>query len=247
MNTKVDEKIIDRIRKLLAMSKDTGSPNEAAIAARRVEAMMRQYNLTAADTILGELKAKENLTKQNAKGNMWRKKARSIPKWSQTMAVYCCELFDCHVVQCVSREEGVYLQFMGYHTDVEVCIWTYTYLIEQCKRFSDKFIAQTPGASRSTRMAYHDGVARGVNELLRKAKADKDAADRGSSACTALVVAKRAAIEEAFGKINYRDTKGRQAKDAAAYWQGLQDGRSVNVNPKAVHDRSGPPAPALEG
>lgn len=246
MTGKVDSSIIERIRKLLAMAGDASSPNEAAIAARRAESMMRKYNLESADLIFKDLKKKENIIQQAARGNIWRKKARSIPKWSQTLAVYCAELFDCHVVIAQSYADGPTFRFMGYKTDVEVCIWTFSYLMQQCKRFAEAYAIENPWTNRAMRMAYHDGVTQGIGHNLTEAKRAKDDADRGNSTSTALVVAKRAAVEEVFGVVgyNYKDGKERSGASAAAFFEGIVDGQSVNVNPNVL-DSSGPGTKAI--
>ena len=228
-----DAKIIERIRKLLAMAADVSSPNEAAIAAERAAKLMRAHNLESADAIFADLKKSENIIAQAARGNIWRKKARSIPVWSQGIAILCAELFDCHVVQIRSPEHGWSLKFMGYKTDVEVCLWTYGYLLAQCQRFADRFAQEHPEAARSTRTAYHDGVSHGIRRNLKAAKLAKEAADRGNRTGTALVVAKRAAIEDQFGKIEYGERE-RKTKDTLAFFKGLADGDSVNVNKQVL-------------
>ncbi len=48
------EKIINRVKKLLALSNDTSSPNEAAIALKRVRSLMDKYQLTHEDILTEE-------------------------------------------------------------------------------------------------------------------------------------------------------------------------------------------------
>jgi len=49
------DKIVERVRKLLAMSEDTSSPHEAAIAAKRAAHLMQQYNIDNAAVLLNTL------------------------------------------------------------------------------------------------------------------------------------------------------------------------------------------------
>ena len=53
------KKIRERIRKLLAMAGDAGSPNEAAIAAKRAKALLAKHNLSEADVIAGDMTAED--------------------------------------------------------------------------------------------------------------------------------------------------------------------------------------------
>ena len=49
------KKILAKIRKLLAMSEDVGSPNEAAVAARMAKKMMDEHNVDHAEAIYSEM------------------------------------------------------------------------------------------------------------------------------------------------------------------------------------------------
>lgn len=176
-----DTKIVERIRALLAMAQDTSSPHEAAIAAGRAAALMRKYNLEHADVIRDELKHDENIIRQNARGNIWRAKARSIPKWSGVMAVNVARLFDCAAVQA-GTPGNWYVQFWGYHTDVQVAVWTYTFLLEQVKRNHERYCnAHDATSTRSDRMAYIDGFAMALNLKLQQMKTEKDTAEQTES------------------------------------------------------------------
>lgn len=238
----IPDKVIDRIRKLLNMAADVSSPQEAAIAARRAEALMRQHNVESAASILEDLKKpKDNIVGQTVRANIWRKFSRSVPQWSQFIAKACADLFDCHVVKTMNLELGWHITFLGYKTDVEVCAWTFSYLLANIKRLSEKRVT----FSRSAATAYHDGVTEAILINLAEAKRLKDLADRGNSTSTALVVRKREAIEEQFGGINYKESKGRKHSDHMAYVRGRLDGDEIAVNPNAVEGPQAPQTPSL--
>ena len=53
----IERKIQQRMKNLLAMSKDKGSPNEATIAKRRLDTMCAEHGLTVASVELGDFRA----------------------------------------------------------------------------------------------------------------------------------------------------------------------------------------------
>lgn len=48
----MDERILDKIKKLLALAKSTSNEHEAANAMRKVQALMREHQLTDTDVAL---------------------------------------------------------------------------------------------------------------------------------------------------------------------------------------------------
>lgn len=98
---KPDEKILERIRRLLAMAKDASSPNEAGIAARRAQKLIEEYNLENIESILSDLEDDDNVeeevvTKFKVAGNS-KKVAKEIPIWCNRLSVAVARLFDCEV------------------------------------------------------------------------------------------------------------------------------------------------------
>lgn len=82
-----DQKIIDRIRKLLAMSQDISSEHEAEIATRRLHALLAKHNISMSDI---ESSDDEGLDEDFIEGTMWPWKRRIFTAISQ---LYFCETF----------------------------------------------------------------------------------------------------------------------------------------------------------
>lgn len=229
------ENVLERIRKCLAMAADKrGNEHEVAAAARQAEALLRRYNLDASDITLEELKNAEGIEVRFGIGaKMHGGFVKKVPGWAQSLAVATCDFFDCHVMLSSNPKWGQVLKFVGYKTDVEVCNWTFSFLMDAVKRFSRKFES---GANRHYSGSYRDGVVHGIISNLREAKREKESAMTRSSTGTALVVAKRALIESQFGKFEY-GTKKAKERDWQAYSQGTADGKSVNVKATPIQDQ----------
>ena len=119
-----DEKILDRIRKLLAMSKDTSSPNEAAIAARRAEAMMRKHNIEEADAILENLDD-ESIVKAGSNTGY-----KTLPEWQSILSVQVAKLMDCECRAYLDYRRKT-ITFLGQREDAQVAVWIFEYLVHR--------------------------------------------------------------------------------------------------------------------
>lgn len=71
----MDKRILEQIKKLLAMAGDKGSPNEAATALRMARALMAKQGLSQAEFYKNQ-HASEIVTQYTLKGN-----AKKMPLW----------------------------------------------------------------------------------------------------------------------------------------------------------------------
>jgi hypothetical protein len=244
---------IEKIKKLLALAQDTrANPNEAANAAKQAEAMMRKYNIDNAQVIMKEVKDTDNLSYNWVRGDVnkqSKKGCKQVPTWAQWIAVATSELFDCHVsIRYEGPQQGQVIAIYGYKVDVEVCRWTLDYLLDAVRRMAKDYVANAPDARylKKTVASFRAGMATAIIRNLHRALEEKRAAERGNSTSTALVVAKRQAVEAKWGQFAYKKTEGTQklTHDGAAFYAGVEKGRNVNIRPNPIENKkSSPPSP----
>lgn len=229
-----DEKILKRIERLLAMAKDSSSPNEAAIAARRAATLMAKHNLEEADVILDEM------TDDDIVDIMADAGATQITHWMMRFAVPVAKLMDCDARVYRSGKRKI-VTYLGQKEDAQVAAWVYVYLVDQVKLLSKKYRAQMRkqfGAGHGTNMGdYREGITEEILNTLWQMKKEKEAALAEHVTGTALVVRKQDLIEKKFGETEYSKGKSRQLNDANAYYAGKRDGKNVRINP-ALNDSS---------
>lgn len=247
--------VIEKVKKLLALANDAGaSPNEAASAARQAQALMRKWQLEDSDVIFKELKNKANVkmvwvratTRKNAP-----RKNDDTPLWAQVFAASVATYFDCDAnMRKVQLKQGwcSVLCFYGYDADVQVCAWTYEYLLDCVRRLAREYeemadALEAAGKAKSNREAldsFRFGAATEINRKLAQLIYEKRRAEQGNPVGTALVVSKRTAIEEAFGKIDYGEGEPEaKTKNAVAMMHGRIKGSTVNVMPgKPLENKS---------
>lgn len=232
-----DEKILKRIQRLLAMSNDASSPNEAAIAARRAEALMREHNITEADTILKDLSDDDIVAQGAATGY------KTLPEWQAILSVQVAKLMDCDCRAYVDSRNRRTVTFLGQREDAQVAAWIFEYLVDTIQRLSKKYRArmrrEKGGAGHGTNMnLYRHGLMRSICETIDEMMAEKAAELKKSAPGTALVVAKQALIEQKFGQTDYGDSKGQKIDDPDAYLDGRVHGKDVRINPAIGADQA---------
>lgn len=239
MSKGIDAKVLERVRRLLAMAKDTSSPNEAGIAAHRAQKLMEEYNLENVESILSDLDDSGNVEEETVTGfkvaGNSKKAAKEIPAWCNRLSVAVAQLFDCEVRPVSTyAKTGVYgsvaISFYGYRTDLAVCKWTFEYLLDQVRKFNRNARKRYGQGNRSLLSDYRLGLIAGILGVLREAKEKKEQAKQAvASTGTALVVVKHDAIAKKFGPFRYQASRGSKV-DARAWTEGVVDGRSVHLS-----------------
>ena len=247
-------KVIDKVRKLLALAQNAGAaPNEAATAARQAQALMKKHNLEQSDVIFKELKDRSNMEMQWVRATTRKNAPRpnaDTPLWAQFIAIPCADLFDCQVnMRRVQLRQGScsVVTFYGYKTDVQICAWTYEYLIDCVRRLGRDFEeaaerlarAGHANSNRESLDAFRTGCAQKIAARLRQLLEQKRQEERGNSTSTALVVSKQAAVNEAFPEQCFgREDAGKYTKSAVAMMAGRIAGSKVNLNPTPLEDKT---------
>lgn len=226
MKEPVDKKILERIKKLLAMAADVSSPNEAAIAADRAQKLMQQYNIENAASILVDLEddtCVERFDTTDFKVSS-RRPSTSVPSWASRLAVNVSRLYDCEVriTPATGGPGHVQISFYGYHTDLVACQWTYQFLIATIRRFNKA--ARVNLTNRAVLNSYREGLVHGIVANIKEMIETKEAV---ASTNTGLMVVKKNVIAKKYGEFNYR--KRRIQVGASSFDKGVEHGRSVRI------------------
>lgn len=245
--------ILRRVQKLLAIAADSrGDPNETAAAAAQAENIMRKFNLDHADVLAADLRrnASEMMDTVRVNANMkrddpTRTTLKRAPKWAGFIAFELGMLHDVHA-RFVWGDTGVVVEFCGVKSDVQVAGWMFDYLVGQMiiavRRFGEqhrKDYGCPP--DKVANNEYRMGFVSAMNQALRALRKMKVAELEHHSSGTALVVAKKAAIEAHFGEFKYGTSKSRGIKNADAYYAGRADGAKVDVQRRGVAATAGAP------
>lgn len=234
------EKIKDRIAKLLAMAKDSSSPNEAAIAASRARKLMDQHQITELDLAdtAEEAFARDSATRFFA----------AIPVYMSTFAVTIAKYNDCQArfefgwvdfkkKATDKKKWGKRIEFLGYASDVQLAIDMYNSLLATVDRLCKEFLAgkgydkYPVGVGNQFKVGAIKEISRRITAMTKER--DAITMERGPDAGKGLVLFKEAAVNEQFGEVKYSQTKYVAASDhatAEAHAAGRRKGATVEIN-----------------
>lgn len=240
-------KILERVRKLLAIANDhRANPNEAAAAAGQAENIMRKFNIEHADVLLKAARAGEGeFDKANVSAFMKRDvdnghRAKRSPKWAGWLAIRVAKLNDSEVRITDDPERGAAIQFCGFKSDVQVAAWMFDYLVS-CMVGDVRAWQRAATRTKVESNSYREGFVMALCAKLKELERGRDAemASAGASA-GALVVAKQGAIAKHFGNFKYRNTTSHARTNTSARDAGYAAGQRVDVARRAVGGTAAP-------
>ena len=227
MSAKKD-RVIEKVRKLLAMAADVGSPNEAMIAARQASSLMDKYNLEESDVII-----QEGIAMGEAKASS---SYRKIPSWYGNLIVPVAHLFDCEARYTGDRNGRFVPEFLGMDSDALVASYAFDYLVKTIEMLTTRYSVSKSSISRKDINDYRNGLSAGIRRMIADASAAKKKAQddmRGTG--KELVVLKRELIAKEYN-ISYKTGKSTNVRGSSAFFEGRERGEKVRIHGGVDHN-----------
>ena len=180
-----NQKIIDRIRALLALASNNPSEAEATSAAGRAAQLMQEHDLEQAEIEAsgGEVEA-EPIVDEEADDN-GGKSRRDM--WKSVLLYGIGQLFGVTVYAHDSKEK-----IFGRSSSVRTATYTYRYLANEIERLSERYWRLLEDQSVGKRSATNDfrrGCAGRLQVRMKEIKAEQDNAAQASAGAL-IVIAK---------------------------------------------------------
>ena len=216
------EKLLNRIRKLYAMSREQeSSPHEAEIALRRCQSLMQRFGISEADLETSEFGV-----------STIGKQFRAIPSYIGVMSSAVALLHD-----CVCVDTGT-IEFRGYSIDTEVASMTFAYLTESMEQsLKSRKKSGSVGPGRAASFDYRVGFAIAVLERCRAIDTERKLTERQAhttqvaGAGGSLVVRKLAMVRDGCLQDVQTGRKRRvRYRNGDAHTAGSTDGNKVSLN-----------------
>ena len=207
------EKLLERVKNLLAMAKHSASnEHEAATALRRAESLMRKHSIEIAeleaktlshdDLICAETNESRNCT------------------WVWVLAWAASDL-----TSTLPGKNSGYLSFYGTKEDTQVAKLMFDYLIAVTERLAQKF-----DGTRKERNSFKLGIVFAIQQKVKDIKRERDQQIRtASTPGTDLVFIKDNLIKEQYG-LQYNKAKSVKVGSASAFDEGQRQGSNVSLN-----------------
>lgn len=219
------ERVIEKVRKLLALS-SSSNQHEAALAAAHAQRLLAEHNLSMSELELQEEGA----------GEVAIEVAKTVPKWLASLFATVANGFDCFPIVTTS-DSCSRLRFIGVGEDPAVACCTLQFLMQELRRLATVYLRSSEAAQgrlsaadrQRVRTSYLLGGAQGVRQALMAQKAQTP------TTSTALVPVKDALIkqyrDQQIGAIRMQRRR-RSTVLAAAFQQGKSDGATLQIRPE---------------
>lgn len=223
------ERVIEKVRKLLALS-NSCNEHEAALAAAHAQRLLAEHNLA-----MSELEVREE-----GAGEAELQVARTVPKWLSSLFATVANGFDCFPIVTTTTTISR-LRFIGVGEDPAVASCTLQFLMRELRRLATAYVRAnetdhgrlSPTERQRIRNSYLLGGVQGVRQALAAQKAQTP------TTSTALVPVKTALIqqyrEQQIGAVRMQRTR-RSTVLSSAFEQGRVDGATLQMRPPPSTD-----------
>lgn len=215
-------KILDRIKKLLAVANGTNYEAEAATALRMAQSYMSSYGLDMTDVEL-----QDDLAGEIVELVLDEHNNRLNPEhWEQVLCLAVGTVFDCKPVRFHYDRTRSKMAFVGFKKDVGMAKIVFSSLYVSCRAAACRAL---PTGNGRPRLSFMYGVA---ERLYERAAAEKEKAKEEPTGRFALIVVEKAKQVENWTEdnMNLRTQKLRERKlDADAYRKGREHANSMDL------------------
>ena len=225
MNKQIDESVIQKIRKLLALAQNNKNANEREVAMQFAMDMLAKHNLSVAEI----MQAGQGANGDDVKVGEFESDIR-LERWTKDICSAVCKLYYCDYYMTEALTANLAIRtvpvFIGTKENVAVAVEVANFLIKSVRKESNAAFVEP-----MRRRSFRQGAARRIYERA----AEMLAAEKhsGESTGTSLVVV-RNGLEKAnqsyLSTIKLTYTTARVSYiDGDAYNQGQQYGESVGL------------------
>ncbi|HHL35404.1 MAG TPA: DUF2786 domain-containing protein [Desulfobulbaceae bacterium] len=230
---RVDDKIIIKLQKLLALSA-SDNENEASLAMSKAEQLMREHNLSLADVAMDGSGA--DVESAEVAGL-----TLSVQKWERTLGGCIANAFNGRSVYYrLGHGQGWEFTFVAGRTDLIIIVDLYKRLRQTIKRMSKAYVDanRSPYVSpRTQHNSYRLGMVDTVWDRLIAIQSHSQSNHGEQNAYgltgTELLVVKQQAVDnrldELFDKVKAAP-KSRSNVDLLSFQQGQDDGKNISLH-----------------
>ena len=231
IDKQVDDKVISRIRRLLAMGNDKSSEHEAAIALKRARSLMDEHQVELSDI---EAMSEDDLGSAEYDIGSSRQKL-----WVGNIALKIAKMNDC-VVRITRRRRGDNIRYVfdGFKEDASLCEFMLVYLVDTCNRSyiqdKDRLNLKGAGDKNDFLVGMSLGLSERMDDIIEQRKKTMSEASDGRS----LIVMKAAIVEQAHGKqkTSKRKSYSHRNTNIGAFVAGSEASKEVHLGSFVSND-----------
>lgn len=225
--TNISSAILDKITKLLALSKGTNSLGEQENAYAAAQRLLTEYNLSMADLELHSQADKEEI---EVNGEELYTGQRVI-QWKSDLAANLCNLNNCRLMYRYAGryDRTVSFKIIGRPSDAAVVAYFFSHIAEQIERLSGIALKQY-GGGKSFTNSFKLGAVDTVAKRLKEAQVQVYQ-EHQASAAMVLVNQRSAEIAQYMNKLGLKNKQTTRSNTDALGWEkGKEAGHKVDLN-----------------
>jgi hypothetical protein len=227
----IDQKIIDKLKKLLALSA-SDNENEATLAMKKAEELMREHNLSVADVALDGSGA--HVSSAEVFGL-----TKTSQTWEISLGSFIAQAFNGRAIR-TKNSNGWSFTFVAGKTDLILITDLFERLRTTTKRMSQAYVTSvrdlTNVHGKSLHNSYRMGIVHTIHkrlECLKQNTAPTDNRNEFGMTGTALMAIKDKAVDQRVNRIFPRIKSiktNTSISNGQAYRQGQTDGNNVSLH-----------------
>ncbi len=216
--------IIDKVRKLLALSQSANA-HEAASAAAKANQLIDEYRLSVGQLTPNEASATVDPIETASEPLLHSNRAMT---WRKSLAIRLARHYGCFVWNSPRPRAAINYQVAGRKSDIEVLNYMFAYISTECDRIT---LATAKGRGRTFAESYRRGFVDGV---LSQLDASRQTVAKASSDPQALVkLDDRTQDARRHVESSTHLSKGKAVTasrtDSTAFQSGRSAGRSMHL------------------
>lgn len=227
------DNIVEKIKKLLALS-TSSNEHEAALAAARAQELMTKYAIEE-DALVDGAKRKEPIETVglNIRGEGFHLNRGKIPRWQALLAYVLAPNFFCRSFYA----PGTDVYVAGRKTDREVLEATFWYLRGEIERLANEKWEALPADyhlhGKTWKASFYEGAVRVIAERLEQNQAEL--AKTHNEATSIVLVNRRKDVDDYIDqKHALRKSSAQRNIHADGYYAGREAGASLNLSGRAT-------------
>lgn len=225
--------VIEKVQKLLALSKSSNA-NEAAAAAAAANRLIDQYRLSEADFATNESEI-DPLIEDD--GFIYET-GRIVP-WKSSLVIALAKHYGCALFNATHHPNGRQVsryKLIGRTSDIQITKYMFNWLMMECQRLSEK---EARGKGRVFASSYCQGFVAGVRQQLIKSR--EEAKQQASQSAIIKIDAREQEARDLMNKLhNLRTNRSQSAAqiNPYAFDAGMNRGKSIHLG-QAMSSGSG--------
>lgn len=227
----MNDKLIERLKKLLALAGNNPSQEEANAAMAKAQAVALEHGIDLA--LLGESQAESE--SEIIRDEM--EFGQRLPTVNNYVCNILINFFNVKIISSGSRNNGRRLIFVGKQADTNTAKYVYNWLAETMVRCWHSYYHNNAGVQLASKQSYLLGFYRGLESKLtankRAVEADRLTTDDAKNKYAVAIVNLEKQIQDFVDK-EFSDLRSAPAKkittDANSYYRGVNDGNNCNIS-----------------